>query len=193
MKNYLPATAALLCALLLAAKVTLPPLTAARAQQQSLQQNILSLRQDAAQLPAERQRQRQLTGELNALKNSLPDNEDLPQILSTINEAAKRLSLTTGRVTRSARDSEIPGITAVDFELNISGSYARLQALVQTIARLPRAFTSKQILVSATNNPGIVTSTLKLTAYKRADQPIANSAVNLASAPEVSNPQRGQP
>lgn len=165
--NYLPAAAVLALGFLLAAKVTFPPVTQGRTQIQTLRADVAALQADVDTRPAETSRNVRLQTEFDALKDNLPDDEDLPEVLATLRRAAQALNINAPSLSRTVRASEVPGVAAVDLEMKIEGTYARTQALVQTVARLPRAYTLRGINLSAQGPNGEVGGTLRLTTYKR--------------------------
>ncbi len=169
--NVIPALAILLTGLLVMAKGVIPPVTTALDQRRTLRTQVQALEADVANLPVEQQRQTKLLAELEEFKASLPDDEQLPKVLDTLNEAARLIGVRTPNVARAVRTSEVPGVLAVDLELKVDGTYAKTQALVQTIARLPRAYTARSITLTAADEPGTVGGALRLTTYKRDTQP----------------------
>lgn len=170
-KALVPAVAVSLLGVLGVVKGTWPMVQTARTEQARLRSEIERFTADAAALPAEQTREATLLREDAELQQSLPDSEELPRVLDTLQLAAQRLGVTTGKLSRSVRVSEIAGVTAVDLDLDISGTYARTQAYVQTIAALPRAFTARGISLSA-GKDGQVTGSLKLTTYTRDSTPV---------------------
>ncbi|MCD0156058.1 type 4a pilus biogenesis protein PilO [Deinococcus sp. 6GRE01] len=170
-KALLPAVAVSLLGVLGVVKWSWPMVQTARAEQTRLQSEIDRLTADAAALPAEQVRAAELSRADAELQQSLPDSEELPRVLDTLQLAAQRLGITTGKLSRTVRVSDIAGVNAVDLDLDISGTYARTQAYVQTIAALPRAFTARGISLSA-GDDGQVTGSLKLTTYTRDSTPV---------------------
>lgn len=195
-KTLLPGVAVAIFGLLGAVQYTYPLVREARAEQTRLEDEIASLSADAAALPSEQARERQLTEEYGTLQAGLPDDEALPSVLETLGAAATRLNVTAGKLTRAVRASDVRGVTAVDLDLDVTGTYARTQALVQTIAALPRAYTSRAISLTAQAD-GQVTGTLKLTTYKRENTPPAPvppvASVSPAGAPGAAASTPGTP
>lgn len=183
-QDMLSAIGIILIGTLLAAKLLLPGLQAAQAKQVSLNTEIATLQQDVASRPAEEARAKKLQADYEKLRNSLPDNEGFDEVLSDLQEAARLLSVTTGRISRSVQPSTIEGVTAVNLEIQIAGSYPRVQAFVQTISNLPRAYTTQGITLNGSAGGG-VDGTLKLTTYKRDTTPV--------TAPTSVAPTGGQP
>jgi type IV pilus assembly protein PilO len=181
-KALLPGFAAGLFGLLLAAQYTSPQVRVARAEQTRLEGEIARLAADAAALPTERARALTLAETYTTLQAGLPDDEQLPDVLDTLQAAAQRLGLATGKLSRSVRASDVAGVTAVDLDLEVRGSYARTQALVQTLAALPRAYTTRGIALTAKDG-GQVTGTLKLTTYKRERTPLPAPSSDPSASP----------
>ena len=169
-KALAPAIAVSLLGILGALKWSWPMVQTARTEQARLRSEIDRLSADAAALPAEQAREAELRRTDAELQQSLPDSEELPRVLDTLQLAAQRLGVTTGKLSRNVRVSDVAGVTAVDLDLDITGTYARTQAYVQTIAALPRAFTARGISLTA-GDDGQVTGSLKLTTYTRDGTP----------------------
>lgn len=162
----LPAVLVLLIGLGLAAKVTWPGLQEALSTRAALTEETSTLETKVASLPTEQARAKALQQEADTLKASLPDDESLPKVLETLTDTARALGVTSGKIGRSVRASDITGVSAVDLDLNLSASYARTQAYIETLAQLPRAYTVRSLSLAAGEN-GKVTTSLKLTTYKR--------------------------
>lgn len=157
---------------LLTFQLLVPGLKAASAERTGLQEQIATLQQDVASMPAEQARKAKLEKEYETLRLSLPDNEALDEVLADLQDAASALNVQTGRISRSVQPSDIAGVTAVNLEVQLSGTYPRIQAFVQTLSRLPRAYTAQGINLSAgTSGSGVVGGTLKLTTYTRDKTP----------------------
>lgn len=157
---------------LLTFQLFVPGLKAASAERTGLQEQIATLQQDVASMPAEQARKAKLEKEYETLRLSLPDNEALDEVLADLQDAASALNVQTGRISRSVQPSDIAGVTAVNLEVQLSGTYPRIQAFVQTLSRLPRAYTAQGINLSAgTSGSGVVGGTLKLTTYTRDKTP----------------------
>lgn len=157
---------------LLTFQLLVPGLQAASAERTGLQEQIATLQQDVASMPAEQARKAKLEKEYETLRLSLPDNEALDEVLADLQDAASALNVQTGRISRSVQPSDIAGVTAVNLEVQLSGTYPRIQAFVQTLSRLPRAYTAQGINLSAgTSGSGVVGGTLKLTTYTRDKTP----------------------
>jgi type IV pilus assembly protein PilO len=169
-KALLPGLAVGVFGLLLAVQYSAPQVRTAQAERTRLEGEIQRLSADAAALPAEQDRQRRLTRDYAVLQAGLPDDEQLPAVLETLAVAASRLGITTGKLSRAVRASDVRGVTAVDLNIEIAGTYARTQALIQTLAALPRAYTARAISLSAKDD-GTITGTLNLTTYKRESTP----------------------
>ncbi|AFD27448.1 type 4a pilus biogenesis protein PilO [Deinococcus gobiensis] len=162
----LPAVLVILVGLGLAAKVTWPGLQEALRTKAALTEEISTLETKVASLPTEQARAKSLQQEAETLKASLPDDESLPKVLETLTDTARALGVTSGKLSRSVRASDIAGISAVDLDMDLNGTYARTQAYIETLAQLPRAYTVRSLSLAAGEN-GKVISSLKLTTYKR--------------------------
>lgn len=162
-----------LLSVLLAVKITWPQLNQAITDRQVLQQDIEALKTDAAALSAEKARAENLKKSYEALQATLPSQEELPQVIGTLNETARVLGLQSHQISRSTHPSTLPGVNALDLDLDITGSYPRIQAYVGTLANLKRAYTTRGITISAAAD-GTVTSSLKLTTYWRDEQAALN-------------------
>ena len=181
-REMLPTVAVALLGLLAAAQGTGPSVQQALSDRDALQQDITTLQGTVQALPTETARHTQLQADYEALKSSLPEAEKLPLVLKTLSDTAHLLNVSTGRIERNVRASTLPGVTAVDLSLSLSGTYARTQAYVQTLARLPRAYTAQGINLSANDKTGLVTGTLKLTTYTR-DSKFVDQSVTPPSTP----------
>ncbi|GGR32694.1 type 4a pilus biogenesis protein PilO [Deinococcus ruber] len=166
LKPFYPMLGVLLLGGLLAYKVTAPPLQDALTTRSTLQDDIATLEQTVQTLPAETVRHERLQQDYAALKARLPDTEHLPGVLRTLSDTARALNVRADKIDRSVRPSSIPGVTAVDLDVSLVGTYARTQAYIQTLARLPRAYTTRSVTFSAGDH-GLVTGSLKLTTYTR--------------------------
>ncbi|GGR30580.1 type 4a pilus biogenesis protein PilO [Deinococcus ruber] len=194
-REFLPTLAVLLIGGLVVTQLTLPPLQSALSQRDALNTDIQALQQAVQALPQETQRHQQLQAEFDALKSNLPDAEHLPSVLQTLSETAHALNVRTGRINRSVRPSSLPGVTAIDLDMTLLGSYARTQAYIQTLARLPRAYTTRSLTLSAGEN-GLVAGTLKLTTYTRDTNALAvvmTPASTLQPPPSTSPSTRPTP
>ena len=183
MKNsLLPTLGIIVLGALIAAKVTAPPYQAAMTQKQQLQAENNALNMTISARPAEEDRHAKLRQAYADMQLTLPDTEKLPEILETLNLTARRLGLSEPRqIDRTARASPLPGVTALDFNLSVSGTYARVQAFVQTLARLPRAYTLNSVTITSASD-GTVTSTLGLTTYRRDAAPTPAAPAPATSA-----------
>lgn len=171
-KDLLRVLATTLLGGLLTFQLLVPGLKAATAERTSLQKEMATLQHDVASMPAEQERKGRLEKEYETLRLSLPDNEALDEVLADLQDAARALNVQTGRISRSVQPSDIAGVTAVNLEVQLSGTYPRIQAFVQTLSRLPRAYTAQGINLSAgTSGSGSVDGTLKLTTYTRDKTP----------------------
>ena len=151
---------------LLVMQLLLPGLRQAQQERQTLEGEIVQLQATVASLPSEQERERRLKAEYEGLRLSLPDNEAFDEVLADLQDAANALGVQTGRISRTVQPSDIAGVSAVKLDMQVSGTYARIQALIQTIARLPRAYTAEGINLNAAES-GTVGGSLKLTTYKR--------------------------
>lgn len=189
-QELLPAVAVLLLGMLLAAKVTGPALQQALQDQAALNTSIAGLRTEIATLPTEQARNATLQADYDSLKRNLPETEQLPQVLASLQETAAQLGIQVPRIARSVRPSVQPGVTAVDLSINTTGTYARTQAFVQTLAHLPRAYTSTGITLTALPDGETVSGTLKVTTYTRSGMADASSTAS-TSSPASSTPSSG--
>lgn len=171
-----------LAGVLMAFKVAWPQLAGAMTERQNLQQEIAVLSTDAAAFSTEQTRAEQLKKSYDALQATLPSQEELPLVIGTLNETARVLGLTSQQISRTAHPSTLPGVNALDLDLDVTGSYPRLQAMISTLANLKRAYTTRGITISAAAD-GTVTSTIKLTTYWRDDQ---TAAAPVAPSPTLS-------
>lgn len=164
-------------------QLTLPALSTALDTHAGLRQKVASLQTDAGDLPRQIARQTQLNAEAAAFKATLPEQEQLSTVLLTLTESARQLGVNAGKLTRSVRSSDTPGVTAVDLDLALSGSYARVQAFVQTLARLPRAYTTRAVNLTADpRTPGQVSGNLMITTYVRS-VPASGAPTSPATVP----------
>lgn len=163
--SVIPAVLALVLGLALGARVTLPHFQSGTETRRVAQERVTTLAAEVAHLGEEQARERQVSRERDDLQASLPDDETLPAVLSTLQDAARRLGVRSGRLTRNVRASEVPGVLAVDLTLEMRGTYPRMQALIQTLAALPRAYTSQGVTLT-TDGSGL-SGTLKVTTYAR--------------------------
>lgn len=162
----LPTVLVILVGLGLAGKVTWPGLQETLRTKTALTEEIATLETKVAALPTEQARAKALQQEAETLKASLPDDESLPKVLETLTDTARALGVTSGKLGRSVRASDITGISAVDLDMDLKGTYARTQAYIETLAQLPRAYTVRSLTLAAAENGNVATS-LKLTTYKR--------------------------
>lgn len=165
-QDLLSAAGITVIGILLGVKLLLPGIQAAQAKQASLNTEIATLQRDVASRPAEEARAQKLQADYEKLRNGLPDNEGFDEVLADLQEAARLLSVTTGRISRSVQASTIQGVTAVNLDIQVEGTYPRVQALIQTISHLPRAYRTQGITLTGSKE-GTVRGTLKLTTYKR--------------------------
>lgn len=186
---------------LLAYQVTWPKLHTNLEQKQALQTEIASLQADASSLPTEQARATRLNQEMDALKATLPSQEELPDIIDTLRYSATALGLTSKSLARSTHPSTLAGVNAIDFDMDLTGSYPRVQAFVSTLAALKRAYTTRSITISGAAD-GKVNALLHLTTYWRdeaAKPPVATTPTDGSvptsggPTPPSTTPSGGQP
>lgn len=180
LKTILPSLLTLLLGLGVAARVTLPNAQNRAAERADAQTRVTALEAEVSQLPTERARETALKADHARLQATLPDAEALPSVLNTFSSAARALNVQLGPIKRTVKASTVPGVTAVDLEVALTGTYPRVQALVQTLGQLDRAYTTQGVTVGV-DDAALVKAALKVTTYTRDATPPAAPAQPVAS------------
>lgn len=177
---------------LLAYQVTWPKLHHALEAKQALQTEIVTLQADADSLPTEQARTTRLNSEMDALRATLPSAEELPDIIDTLRYSATTLGLGSKTLSRSTHPSTLPDVNAIDIDMDLIGSYPRVQAFVSTLAALKRAYTTRTITIASAAN-GEVNATVHLTTYWRDNTvkptaPVTTTPTSVDASPATTTP-----
>lgn len=145
----------------------------------------------AATLPAERQRQDTLLQSNAELQQTLPEREKLAALLRELRLGARQQGLNVSGVSRKADASPLPGVTAINLDLTVTGPYPALQAWLEALWRTDRALTIPSGRISAAEAG--VEGELKIIAYARnVPVPAAPAATDASTPPTTPDADGGR-
>lgn len=125
----------------------------------------------ANRLPLEQQREVQLRIKNEKLQRTLPETEQLSDLLRELRLSAKERGLEVTAFNRKTAPASLPGITAITLNLSVTGPYPKTQAWLNDLNRNERTLNIPT--ASLTADPDGVKTQLTVIAYARNVKPPA--------------------
>jgi Tfp pilus assembly protein PilO len=121
-------------------------LEAAQAQQVSLESQV-------AQLQAAKEEAKVAQKQLNRLETKVPPTAELPSLIRLLQGAADSAAVDFMAVSPGTPTSTIPGLSTIDTQINVLGSFFSVEEFLFQLETLPRAIRVTQITVGPGSEP----------------------------------------
>ena len=129
-------------------------LTAAQQQQQSLEAELQSLKQD-------KQEAKVIKKQLNRLQTKVPPTAELPSFIRLLQDAADASAVDFMTVTPGAPTALVPGISTISNQISVAGSFFSVEEFLFKLETLPRAVRVTAITVGSGGSvPGQLSLTM---------------------------------
>lgn len=124
-----------------------------RTQEASLQRELVQNRAIAADLARFRKEVMELEARINAVKERLPTERELPTLYRTLSDAGTEAGLAVSLF--QPREAQIKDYYAeIPIVVNAEGSYHRFGEFLERVARLARVVTVREMKLSRGTRPG---------------------------------------
>ena len=124
-----------------------------RTQEASLQRDLAQNRAIVADLAKYRKEAAEIEVKINALKEKLPSDREIPSLYRTLSDAGTQAGLAVSLF--QPREAAVREYYAeIPITVSAEGSYHRLGEFFERVARLPRVVTVKEFKLSAGSRPG---------------------------------------
>lgn len=137
-----------------------------RAQNASLNDELVKSRAMVADLARSRREAAELEAKIAVLKDRLPSEREMPTLYRTLSDAGTQAGL--GIALFQPRQAQVRDYYAeIPITLSGEGTYHQVGEFFERLARLPRVVTVSELKLSATNRPGrTVRAELVLVTYQ---------------------------